>query len=1125
MPKIYDNIENVLIKGLSETLELSKRTDCCVGYFNLRGWNELADTIEQLPGEVVTENNKEIHRVCRLLVGMSVKPTDILHKYYYQHNEKPIDNAEANRLKKQLAQEFRNQLTIGIPTNQDEKTLRQLSRQMKEQKLCVKLHLRFPLHAKLYLAYSNDVRIPVVGFLGSSNLTLAGLVKQGELNIDVLDQDAAQKLATWFEQCWNDSKCIDITNELAGIIDTSWARDQMISPYLIFVKIAYHLSYEARMGIADFTIPAVFKKKLLDFQQTAVLVAARHLHKHGGVLIGDVVGLGKTIIGTAIAKLFEEDFSHETLIICPKNLTAMWESYVFQYQLHAKIISQSRVQADLKNEHRYRTIIIDESHNLRNKNSSRYRAIKDYIERNESKVILLSATPYNKSYTDLANQLRLFIPDDHDLGISPEKYIKSIGGHIQFNAQHTEILPRSLRAFELSGFSDDWQNLMQLYLVRRTRNFIKKYYAQTDTKNGRQYLSFTDGTRSYFPERIVKKAEYPFDPNDPNDQYAALYADNVVDTINRLDLPRYGLQLYRNNHPAIEPTPEEESLLQNLNRAGKRLMGFCRTMLFKRLESSGFSFLLSLARHVLRNYIFIHAVQNHLPLPIGKNIEQNLDGFLEDDDIDDDDTTNRLDILTQKNQYVEKAEKIYQLFSDNAHRDRFNWIRSEFFTETLCQHLEEDSENILNLLQAAKTWNPDQDRQLNALYDLLTQKHLDDKVIVFTQFADTAFYLTEQLKRRSVTNIESVVGGDENPTQKAVRFSPQSNANMLQHQPIDENQELRILISTDVLSEGQNLQDAHIIVNYDLPWAIIRLIQRVGRVDRIGQRASEIFCYSFLPEDGIEKIINLRGRLKQRIKENADVLGSDETFFDGDPVNIKDLYNEKSGLFDWDDDDSEVDLGSQALKIWEEAVKSQPELKETIPELPNVIYSAKQNIESASKDGVIVYTKTANDDNILTWIDKDENRVTQSPVEILRAAACTPETRAMKKLDNHHELLGKAIDVIRAEENNRGSSIGKRSGIKYRVYTRLERYCNENINRPLLVTESLKKAVDDILRYRLRESAKESLVRQIKAGVSDGQLAELVLLLHNDERLVIKNENENQNTEPQIICSMGIVTS
>jgi hypothetical protein len=619
MPKIYDNIENHLTKGLNDTLELSHRTDFCVGYFNLRGWKEVADRIDKLSGETVTEGKEDIHRVCRLLVGMQKLPVEILREHFSHEEEQIIDSAEAAKLKKKLAQEFKDQLTIGAPTEADEVSLRKLSRQLKENKVAVKLHLRYTLHAKLYLAYSQDKRVPVVGFLGSSNLTLAGLARQGELNIDVMDQDAANKLGKWFDDRWKDRWCIDISQELIEIIDNSWATERINPPYHIYLKIAYHLSREARAGINEFKLPKVFQKELLKFQQQAVLVAAHHLHKRGGVMIGDVVGLGKTITATALAKMFEDDFFLETLIICPKNLVEMWEGYVHKYQLRAKVISQSKVQTSLPTLRRYRLVIIDESHNLRNDQGSRYRAIKSYLEENESRVILLSATPYNKTYLDLSNQLRLFISDDTDLTISPERYIESIGGQAQFGSQHTETFIRSVKAFEKSHFSDDWRELMRLYLVRRTRSFIKNNYAETDPATGRKYLTFYDGSHSHFPDRIPKRVEYAFNPNDPKDQYAKLYSPQIVDTINHLELPRYGLGNFLDAKPLIRATKDEEIIMANLSRAGKRLMGFCRTNLFKRLESSGYSFLLSLSRHILRNYIFVYAVQNHLPVPIGKH--------------------------------------------------------------------------------------------------------------------------------------------------------------------------------------------------------------------------------------------------------------------------------------------------------------------------------------------------------------------------------------------------------------------------------------------------------------------------------------------------------------------------
>lgn len=690
---------------------------------------------------------------------------------------------------------------------------------------------------------------------------------------------------------------------------------------------------------------------------------------------------------------------------------------------------------------------------------------------------------------------------------------------LQFTSQHTETFIRSIKAFEKSHFSDDWRELMRLYLVRRTRSFIKNNYAETDPTNGRKFLTFADGSKSYFPDRIPKRVEYVFDPKDPKDQYAKLYSTKVVDIINDLELPRYGLQQYLNENPLIKPTKDEEQIMQNLSRAGRRLMGFCRTNLFKRLESSGYSFLLSLSRHILRNYVFVYAAQNHLPIPIGKNISQNLDDYLEDSDTDNDgEDKNHLKLILKEETYLQKAKELYTLFASDSYKNRFDWIRSEFFANSLQQNLINDSKEIIKILNFGKDWNPDEDRKLNALHDLLTKKHSKEKVLVFTQFADTAYYLTEQLKRRGITHIESVTGDDENPTGLAQRFSPHSNQ---KSDIIKRGQELRVLITTDVLSEGQNLQDAHIILNYDLPWAIIRLIQRAGRVDRIGQKAEKILCYSFLPEDGIEQIINLRGRLTHRIKQNAEVVGSDETFFEGDPVNLADLYNEKSGILDGEDDDTEVDLASLAYQIWKNATDANPELNKIIPDLPNVIYATKHNDEAPEKEGVIVYTRTSEENDVLAWVDNNGKIITQSQHTILKAAQCTPETEPKYKLEKHHELVKKGIDFIREEEKNTGGSLGKKTGVKYRVYMRLDRYCKE-YEGTLFVNEQLKKAVDDIYKYPLKEFARETLNRQMKAGISDEQLANLVISLREEDKLAIVNEDEQPNKEPQIICSLGL---
>lgn len=1119
MPKIYDNIENHLTKGLNETLELSHRADFCVGYFNLRGWKEVADKIDSLTGESVNEGTENTVRYCRLLVGMQKMPSDILREHFYSDENHLIDNAEALKLKKRLAQEFREQLTIGTPNQNDEDALKKLSRQMKEGKVVVKLHLKYPLHAKLYLAYSEDVRIPVVGFLGSSNLTLAGLAKQGELNIDVLEQDAATKLAHWFDDRWNDRWCIDITNDLIDIIDTSWASEVLIPPYYVYLKMAYHLSQEARAGLNEYELPIKFRSELLEFQQAAVKIAAKKLDNREGILIGDVVGLGKTITACALAKMYEENNFFSTLIICPPNLIEMWEDYIDRYDLKATTLSIGSVQSTLPKLKRFRLVIIDESHNLRNDEGRRYRSIKSYLEENESKVILLTATPYNKTYLDLSNQLRLFISDDKDLGISPENYIRKIGGAVEFMAKHTETFIRSIKAFEKSDYADDWRELMRLYLVRRTRSFIKANYGITDPASGRLGLKFPDGRIELFPTRVPKKVEFGFNKADPTDQYAKLYSKKVVDIINRLDLPRYGLGNYLKDNPFINPTTSEKKVIANLSRAGKRLMGFCRTNLFKRLESSGYSFLLSLGRHILRNFVFVYAIENNLDFPIGKNITNNLDDFLEDSDTDEySNSESDLNLLLDANRYLENAGKLYDVFSSRQYKKQFDWIRSEFFKPELKTDLINDGNGIIEIMKIGKNWKNVNDRKLNALHELLTKKHKDEKVLVFTQFADTARYITDELKRRSEDSLESVTGNDEHPTKLAHRFSPISNKFSLTE---NGEHELRVLISTDVLSEGQNLQDSHIVVNYDLPWAIIRLIQRAGRVDRIGQKAERILCYSFLPEDGLDEIIKLRNRLTVRIRQNAEVVGSDETFFDGDPVNIEDLYNERSGILNEDESDSEVDLASYAYQIWKNAIDSDRSLGKTIPDLPNVIYSTKRNNNESEKQGVIVYAKTAEDNDILTWMNSDEKVITQSQLTILKAAECKSDEQALHKLPAHHEIVEKSIRYIRDEERKTGGTLGKKSGVKYRSYTRLKNFCEDN-EESLFVTEALKKAVDDIYKFPLKEFARETLNRQMKAGISDEDFAALVVSLREEEKLCIVDPEEQPLHVPQIICSLGL---
>jgi SNF2 family DNA or RNA helicase len=1139
MTRIFDNINHKLFPALTTTLSASHRADFCVGFFNLRGWGLVADQVDQFGGGEA--------QCCRVLIGMNDRPDDELRAALrILKTDDGLDLQSAKQLQRQVAEAFRDQLTHGAPTNVDERSLQRLAKQLRAGKVIVKLHLRYKLHAKLYLLYREDYNNPITGYLGSSNLTMAGLSGQGELNIDVLDHSATNDLQGWFNDRWADDWSIDISEELAAIIEESWASERPLAPYLVYLKMAYHLSEDARAGVSEFSLPRDFRNKLFPFQEAAVKIAARHLNRRGGVMLGDVVGLGKTMMATAVARIFKDDYGWRPLIICPKNLVTMWQEYNLTWDMGAEIIPISQVQQRLPQlTRRVRLVLIDESHTLRNREGKRYRAIQNYIAEFDCRVILLSATPYNKSYADLGAQLRLFVSDEADLGIRPEALIRTIGDREFLRLQ---VPPRSLRAFEKSDYADDWRELMRLYLVRRTRSFIKDNYAERDPSDGRAYLRLADDSRFYFPERVPRTIGIPVSET-ATDPYSRLYDSAIVSTINQLNLPRYGLANYLKRDAERLAEAAEKPLLGNLSRAGKRLMGFSRTNLFKRLESSGSVFLQSIDRHILRNYVFLHALANGLPLPLGTQDADvlSLDSDLDiDSDLAQQEFDDRLDDQPadaapvearvsaphpySTEWYAQRAQEVYSAYA-GPYKRRFNWLRPALFGPGLKRDLQSDADALLAIRTAQGAWDPAQDIKLTQLVELL-QSLPDQKVLIFSQFADTVAYLVEQLRRTGISGVEAATGASANPTELAHRFSPISNEVT---SPALLNNPIRVLVATDVLSEGQNLQDCAHVVNFDLPWAIIRLIQRAGRVDRIGQRAPTITCYTFLPADGIERIIRLRSRVRQRLTENGEVVGTDERFFeDADETQfLQNLYTETSGTLD-DADDAEVDLASYAYQIWRNATAANPKLKSTVESLPNVVYSARELPDLAAPGshsplpflappGVLVYLRTATGNDALAWVDEQGNSVTQSQSAILRAAECTIDTPAAPRAVQHHELVRRSFELVEQNETLSGG-LGSTRGARFRLYDALKRYHDYQMRtQPMFVSEELKRVIDDVYRYPLRQTAVDTVNRQLRSGISDEQLADLAIALRGEEKLCVIHETADEQREPQIVCSLGLV--
>jgi len=1109
MPRIIDNIDLSLEQVLSESLTDSHSLDAAVGYFNLRGWKVIADQIENLPGA-------DKRPPVRLLIGMQQQAPSAEFRALMRLNaaQKNMDNSTAVKLNEITSNEFREQLAIGVPSAADEKYLQKLREQLASGKVRVKHFLNYNLHAKLYICHRNDAVSPRVGIVGSSNLTFAGLSNQGELNVDVLDHDATEKLNRWFEERWNDRYSIDVTDLLVTIIDESWANQELLSPYLIHLKLAYHLSRDARAGLIEYGLPESMQRQLLEFQRAAVGVTVRNLMNRGGAIVADVVGLGKTIVATAVALTMQEEHGYEALIVAPKNLVSMWEGYVATYRLHAKVVSLTQVHAELPNLRRYRLLLIDESHNLRNPKRRDYIAIRDYITKNDPKVLLLTATPYNTSINDVVGQLGLFLDEDQDLGIRPENAISKMGEY-EF-LRKCDGKPSTLRAFKLSEEDADWQRLLAYFLIRRTRRFIRDNYAHFDEDKKRHYLLFANGDKNYLPDRVPRPLSYKVSKHDPA---SVMESPSVLKDIDDLKLPRYQLNSHIvDNLPNLDP--DDLTTIDNLNRSGGNLIGFTRSMLMKRLASSGAVFMMSIQRHLTRNHMYMYAIDNNLKLPIGSFSESGFDLIDDQSELEFEIEVENFNLASSDATWNELAKKYLENLQRKAPKN-MKWLPSELFKETLRLDLQRDSEILEKLITKFGVWDQSKDSKLDALLNLVTEIHPKEKILIFSEYAESAIYIEEALKARGVSQVSSVTGNSDDPTILAKRFSPISNANVPGNE-ISPEEEIRVLVATDVLSEGQNLQDCAIVLNFDLPWAIIRLIQRAGRIDRIGQKSDRVLVYTFLPTEGVNGVLQLRERVAERLKRNASIFGADEKFLNtpGESQLINGLFDE-TAEFPEEQNEGPVDFASEAYEIWKGAERKHPELAKKALNLPAVAYAtAAISLDDKRKSGVLLYTLSNFGYDRLGFSDDDGNITRLSPHEALQATMFDFKTAGNPRREDHFEMISNVIND--SFENDLSSLEGQLSGVRKRVYEKLRTLLAEREGTLFEVTQEVTEAVDNLFRYPLSEYGKQALARSLKDRQSDDLLA-LVVTLHNEGRLVIESTTATEDI--QIVCSLGFVKS
>jgi hypothetical protein len=476
---IIDNRESYLADAVRPLLSQSVGAHFAVGYFFLSGFKAIAselETVKELRLLIGNTSNRET--IEQLAEGHAARDALLA----LQREGEFLNAQQRAKLVAQSEQLIRARVQRLDQTDEDAALIAQLVRLITEARLKVKVFTRSRLHAKAYIFdYPTDRFERGLSIVGSSNLSLAGLRDNTELNVVVHGNANHEQLRAWFQRLWDEAE--PFSAQLMNQLQASWALDESITPYELYLKVLYHLTKD-RLEEPDLPMPSDFPP-LADFQWAAVKSGIRILKLRHGVFISDVVGLGKSFIAAALLKWLKVRERQRALIICPKPLVKLWrERFVDRYDLGAEVLSLGKLsQPNFAFEdecfQNKQVVLLDESHNLRHSDSLRYDRLHRFLLSLGLPVILLTATPRNSRARDILNQLRLFNADDRiDLGIEP----RSLKEYFKLVENEERPLPP----------------LLQHFLIRRTRKHIREHWP--DAK--------VDGRPVRFPNRVLRTIDY-----------------------------------------------------------------------------------------------------------------------------------------------------------------------------------------------------------------------------------------------------------------------------------------------------------------------------------------------------------------------------------------------------------------------------------------------------------------------------------------------------------------------------------------------------------------------------------------------------------------------------------------
>jgi len=920
-PKIIDNNRKFLKDTLTEVSKDFSEISIATGYWDLEGIKLILPEIQK-------------YSKIRLLIGRE----PMISRYHMQSPEPDFPD-----------QDFKYDLSKLKPESALTETVATIKDLIEKGTLEVRVYRKNFLHAKCYIfgSYTTDT---AVGIIGSSNFTKNGLTQNTELN--ALESDHRIVLSEpktesqevghlfWFDSFWNDETTEKWNEEFGEILSMSTVGHITYSPYEMYMATLWHL-YKNEVT-EEITLSSDISKNLYAFQQRNAQLLINKIEKTGLAMLADSVGLGKTITAGAVIKYYLEQGARRIYVIAPARLIPQWkDDLADKHDIHGgyELVSMQNMDAieDEMSRDKYRNVdlfIIDEAHNLRNDNSTRHVKILEWFSNNpESKVLLLTATPVNNQLTDFVNQIQL--ASKGKLDSFPIVYTTTKKREVIDFFEAVKRLVSYIKEKENANQDIDWDRVNKVmrqglkhFLVRSTRNGIMK-----DFNGG---LLGNDGIMRAFPTSVVKPAEYNFSSeNDTivSDHISASVAssfetidprsidiDKLVDITQRTEHPLdtiktntltsetvytgvftnlfqiiltfgfapYKARVYDNRFYGKTPAQIKEYKLKPkesfalLSQIG--IHNIIRVSLLKRLESSPYALKNSIQNYVNRLSVFSEWLEkgyilsfkdiNELVKEYGDDLDEIPEGAM-DEKIPTDPSVYNVDAL--KND-IARDQTIAKVLIE------------------LCDAIEKKDDKLIRFVELIK--------EIKATTGT-------KKILVFSFYADTIKYLEKNLgSHLSETEMKesSFVTGANALDIKEItgRFSPISKG----YEVNEAHPAINYLFATDVLSEGQNLQDCPVLINFDLHWNPVRMIQRNGRINRLGSVYTEVYVYNMAPEKQLETYLKLVKRLEQKINKIAHTIGTDQSILgeDANPLeyidqvdDIKDidrvteLYDESTG--------------------------------------------------------------------------------------------------------------------------------------------------------------------------------------------------------------------------------------